>query len=42
MPDEFANVAMACDGHGHRVYTTTRANAGPVVITDPSCPGGAG
>jgi hypothetical protein len=36
MPDQFANVAMACDGHGHRVYVTTRP-AAPVVIDDPTC-----
>lgn len=41
MPDQFANVAMACDGHGHRVYVTTRPNGGPVIITDPTCSGGA-
>ena len=23
-PDQFANVAHKCDGHGHRVYSTTR------------------
>jgi hypothetical protein len=38
-PDQFANVAHKCDGHGHRVYSTTR-EAPPVVISDPSCPGG--
>ena len=38
-PDQFANVAHKCDGHGHRVYSTTR-QAAPVVIDDPSCPGG--
>lgn len=37
MPDQFANVAMACDGHGHRVYVTTRPNSGPVIINDPTC-----
>lgn len=37
MPDLFANVAMVCDGHGHRIYVTTR-DAAPVVIEDPSCP----
>ena len=35
-PDQFANVAHKCDGHGHRVYSTTR-QAPPVVIDDPSC-----
>jgi hypothetical protein len=38
-PDKFANVAHKCDGHGHRVYSTTR-QATVVVIDDPSCPGG--
>ncbi len=40
MPDQFANIAMACDGHGHRVYSTTRSNATITVVTDPTCPGG--
>lgn len=35
-PDQYANVANACDGHGHRIFVTTR-NAPPVVIPDPSC-----
>jgi hypothetical protein len=35
-PDKFANVAHKCDGHGHRVYSTTRV-APPVVIDDPTC-----
>lgn len=39
MPDKFANIAMACDGYGHRVYSTTR-EAPVVVVLDPSCPGG--
>ncbi len=38
-PDKFANVAHKCDGHGHRVYSTTR-QAAVVVIDDPSCEGG--
>lgn len=38
-PDKFANVANKCDGHGHRVYSTTRP-APVVVITDTTCPGG--
>ena len=37
-PDKFANVAHKCDGHGHRVYSTTR-EATVVVIDDPSCEG---
>jgi hypothetical protein len=40
MPDKFANVAMACDGHGHRIFATTR-DAVVWVMDDPSCPGGA-
>jgi hypothetical protein len=38
-PDKFANVAHKCDGHGHRIYSTTR-EATVVVIDDPSCDGG--
>lgn len=37
-PDKYANVAMKCDGHGHRIYSTTR-EAAVTVIDDPSCPG---
>ncbi len=40
-PDQFANVAHKCDGHGHRVFSSTR-QAPPVVIDDPSCPNQAG
>ena len=36
MPDQFRNVAHKCDGHGHRVYSTTRV-APPVVVDDPTC-----
>jgi type IV pilus biogenesis protein CpaD/CtpE len=36
-PDKFENVAVKCDHHGHRIYSTTR-NAEPVVVADPSCP----
>ena len=41
-PDQFANVATKCDGHGHRIYVVTHAKSDvePVVIDDPSCPGG--
>lgn len=39
MPDRFANVANKCDGHGHRVYSTTR-EAAVTVIADPSCSAG--
>lgn len=35
-PNEYANVAHKCDGHGHRVYSTTR-EAAPVVVDDPTC-----
>jgi len=35
-PNKFANVAHKCDGHGHRVYSTTRP-VPPVVVDDPSC-----
>ncbi len=37
-PDKFANVAHKCDGHGHRIYSTTR-QAAVTVIDDPTCPG---
>jgi hypothetical protein len=42
MPDEFGNVAVKCDGHGHRVYVVThnKTDAPVTVIDDPSCPGG--
>jgi hypothetical protein len=36
-PDKFANVAVKCDHHGHRIYSTTR-QAQPVVVADSSCP----
>lgn len=41
MPDGYGNVAMACDGYGHRVYVVTHDNSdvAPVVVTDASCPG---
>ena len=35
-PDQFANVATKCDGHGHRIYSTTR-EAAVTVIADPTC-----
>jgi hypothetical protein len=38
-PHKVANVAHKCDGHGHRIYSTTR-EATVVVIDDPSCDGG--
>lgn len=37
-PDKFANVAHKCDGHGHRIYSTTR-QAAVTVIEDATCPG---
>ncbi len=40
-PDKFANVAHKCDGHGHRVYSTTR-QAPVVVVDDPTCGATAG
>jgi hypothetical protein len=38
-PDRFSNVAHACDGHGHRVFVTTKSDASRemTVIADPSC-----
>src|SRR4051812_651251 len=41
-PNQFANVAHKCDGHGHRVYVVThsKTDVAPVVVTDPTCPGG--
>lgn len=43
-PNNFANVAHACDGHGHRVYVTTHTNQAKqlFVIDDSSCSGGRG
>lgn len=39
MPDRYSNVAHACDGHGHRVYVTTKSDQSRfmAVIDDPSC-----
>lgn len=39
MPDQFSNVAHACDGHGHRVYVTTQTNGQKAmeVIPDETC-----
>lgn len=39
MPDRFSNVAHACDGHGHRVYVTTKSDQSRfmAVIDDPTC-----
>lgn len=39
-PDRFANVAHACDGHGHRVFVTTRTSEAGMqmsVVDDASC-----
>lgn len=33
-PDKFSNVAHKCDGHGHRVYSNSKA---AFVIDDPTC-----
>jgi hypothetical protein len=35
MPNQFGNFAEKCDGHGHRVYTTTAKAV--TVIDDPTC-----
>jgi hypothetical protein len=41
MPDAFRNVATKCDGHGHRVYSSSTGDSGNAaqifVIDDPSC-----
>jgi hypothetical protein len=38
-PDRFSNVAHACDGHGHRVYVTTKSDQSRfmAVIDDDEC-----
>lgn len=36
-PNHFPNVATACDGYGHRIFTTT--NRTVYIVADPSCPG---
>jgi hypothetical protein len=38
-PDRFSNVAHGCDGHGHRVYVTTKSDQSRfmAVIDDESC-----
>ena len=40
-PDRFSNVAHACDGHGHRVFVTTKSDQSRFmqVVDDPSCGG---
>jgi hypothetical protein len=44
MPDKFRNVATKCDGHGHRVYSSSTGSSGNsaqvFVIDDAGCPGG--
>lgn len=41
MPDAFRNVAHKCDGHGHRIYSSSTGDSGTgpqlFVIDDPSC-----
>ena len=41
MPDRFSNVAHACDGHGHRIFVTTKSDNSRfmAVIADDSCGG---
>jgi hypothetical protein len=38
-PDRFSNVSHACDGHGHRVYVTTKSDSSRfmAVIADETC-----
>lgn len=38
-PDRFSNVAYSCDGHGHRVYVTTKSDQSRFlfVVADPTC-----
>jgi len=38
-PDRFSNVAHACDGHGHRVFVTTKSDQSRfmAVVDDASC-----
>lgn len=38
-PDRFSNVAHACDGHGHRVYVSTKSDGSRAmfVTADPTC-----
>lgn len=41
-PDRYSNVAHACDGHGHRVYVTTKSDSSRALFVwdDPTCNGG--
>lgn len=44
MPEDFGNLSLKCDGHGHRVYVTSnpgKSAANVFVIEDSTCPGGA-
>lgn len=38
-PDRFSNVAHACDGHGHRIFVTTKSDQSRfmAVVVDPTC-----
>lgn len=38
-PDRFSNVAHGCDGHGHRIFVTTKSDQSRfmVVVPDESC-----
>lgn len=38
-PDQFPNVTMKCDHHGHRLFATTRNDQSALqIVTDPTCP----
>lgn len=40
MPNYFNNVAVKCDGHGHRVFVTSNKDRAPsniVVVDDETC-----
>lgn len=41
MPDSFSNIAIKCDGFGHRVYVTSHGDVNRPsqiqVIDDPTC-----
>ena len=43
MPDKFRNVAHKCDGHGHRVFSSSTGDSGNAaqvfVVNDPKCGG---
>jgi hypothetical protein len=44
MPDKFRNVATKCDGHGHRIYSSSTGDSGNAaqvfVVADAKCGGG--